>query len=286
MSISNIYLGEDEAINKAYLGDTVVFERGGAPSYDTATQALLDQATGDGYTAASGDTLTALDTFIATLKSTGIWTLLDVVWLPATNGDSDFACYNLKDPTQFNLTKVNSPTHDSGGFTGDGISAFLDTGLNLLNDGVNYTRNSSSAGVYMRSLTAGQSEMGACNATGSNGFIIGRNFGNRDFNSINNGVTNNAAPVNTDAGLFFLNRTNSTSYTSNINGSVFRTYSRASTALENTDVAILARKNSTTPLQFSTGQVSFSFLGGDLSSQATAFYNAIQTYMTSIGKQV
>ena len=158
MSISEVYKGGavDEGVSKIYLGDTLAYERSGGGGYDDATQALLDEATTDGYTAASGSVLTALDTFITTLKSDGVWALLDAIWLPATNGDSDFATYNLKDPDSYQLTKVNSPTFTSlQGFSTDGSSSYLNTNFNPSTNGVNLSLNAASIGVYMRINNAG-----------------------------------------------------------------------------------------------------------------------------------
>ena len=126
---------------------------GSRSSLDPATQALLDQATTDGYTAPTGTYLTALDAYIVYLKAQGIWDLLDVLYLPSSGGDSDFACYNLKDPTQFNLTKVNSPTYTIGeGFTGNGTTSYLDTNWNPSTNGVNYTLNDAGTSIYTRSI--------------------------------------------------------------------------------------------------------------------------------------
>lgn len=287
MSLSNIYLGAVETIDKAYLGNTVVFTRGGG--YDAATQALLDQASTDGYTAASGTALTALDAFIVALKADGIWTLLDALWLPATNGDSDFACYNLKDPTSFNLTKVNSPTFTSlEGFTGNGASAYLDTNFNLSVDGVNYTLNAASIGFYNR-LSSGSSklEMGAkdvsnfesqmtSNWNGSGLKFLGQLNDNNNFTNTTSG---------NETGFHILNRLNNDQTYYN-NGLSITTDTDAPSGVPNETMGILGRLSSSMLSFPSSDQISFAFIGGDLSTKASEFYTAIQDYMIAIGKQV
>ena len=191
IDLDEVYKGGSVANNvtRVYKGGDLIFERGVGPVLDPATQALIDQAAIDGYTAASGAVLTALDTFIKQLKADGIWALLDVIWLPATNGDSDFAIYNLKDPTIFQLTKVNSPTFTSlEGFTGDGATSYLNTLFNLSTDSANYVLNSASIGVYQRLNPAVTAATWGCRDA-SNGTLsfYNRPSGN-NFIEINNSI--------------------------------------------------------------------------------------------------
>lgn len=251
-------------------------------SYDESTQALLDQASTDGYTPASGTSLTALDTFISTLKSEGIWTLLDCLWLPATNGDSDFACYNLKDPTQFNLTKVNSPTFTSlEGFTGDGVSAYLDTNFTPSTDSISASQNSQSFGIYTRSQST----------TGNQGVIASANT---RFNRVNSttqrwtigGASFIESTVTGDSiGLLSSNREDG------VNVNLYKNGVQQDTAINNSSLpnrylTLLALNNQGSIIQFQDAEISFAYHGADLTSKMLVFYTAIQDYMTAIGSEV
>lgn len=292
--------GDSNFATKVNLGGITIYERiVETSSYDTATQALLDQATTDGYTAPSGTTLTALDTFITTLKSTGIWALCDVIYLPATNGDSDFACYNLKNPATFKLTKVNSPTFTSlQGFTGNGSSSYLNTGWNPSTNGVNYTLNSASLGGYARTDNTDGTQrvlIGVTDATGftqftpklsTTAFLWGFqriNNAGVNFKSYN-GITNANGFYNSNrfgSGANDLNLyRNGSSLTVNQNGSI------PSTNVPNNNVYLLASNNNGTAAGFSREQLSFAYFGADLTAQASSFYSAIQTYMTTLGTNV
>ena len=279
-NIVEIYRGANvaENVSRIYRGSTLQFER---QSNDPAVQALLDQAVIDGFTAASGDALDALNDFVIELKAQGIWTLLDVLWLPATNGDSDFACYNLKDPTQFNLTKVNSPAFTSlEGFTGDGVSAYLDTNFSPSNNSIVASQNSQSFGIYTRSQTT------SGNQGGGN---IRINRSSSSFVAYRIGDTTNTSDSMTDAieGLVVTNRPDSSTKEVYKNGVLEDSVSVNSVSHESLELAILALRNGVSSLtQYQDSQVSFTFYGADVSSKSSEFYTAIQTYMTAIGKEV
>lgn len=265
---------------KGSLGNGLFSVAVGGVSLDAATESLLTQATTDGYTPASGATLTALDSFIVYLKAQGVWTLLDAIWLPATNGDSDFACYNLKDPTVFKLAKVSSPTHTSNeGFTGGG-AAQLDTGL-ALTDLTIAGQNDLSYGIYTRNIGSVKfSDIAAIGSTGSfssiervtappfTGLIAYMNGGSRSWTT----------PPQT--GLHVVNRISSSQFNVYTNDSLIGVNS--STSVSFTSDKLFFLKGATA----SNAQISMGYIGGNMTSKMTEFYGAVQTYMTAIGKEV
>lgn len=287
MAVTEIYLGNAVAdnITRAYLGSTLIYTRS---SIDAATQALLDQATLDGYSPAHGTVLTALDTFITSLKTAGIWNLCDVLWLPATNGDSDFACYNLKNPASFKLTKVNSPTFTSlQGFTGNGSTAYLDTGFNPSLHGVNFTQNEAGMGIYIRNLgtVTSHSWMGATRSDNL-GLQTLINRGSSIFNRVNTGaITDN------DSGLFVGfhhgKRVDASNVQAYRNGSLIDTATQGSITPNQAWTILTARiAGGAISTGRTDGQFSFAFGGASLDGLELDLYNAIQTYMTALGTQV
>ena len=103
-----------------------------APSFDPDYQAILDRATSLGYTLPSSQVKIAGNNLVETLKSDGIWSELDVLYVPATDGDSSFATLNWKSPANFQLTLNNSPSFTPRrGFGGDGISSNISTNFNF-----------------------------------------------------------------------------------------------------------------------------------------------------------
>ena len=116
------------------------------PAFDSDYLAILDQASTLGYTAPSAAQQTLQNTLVEDLKTAGVWNKLDLFYVFATDGDSDYATLNWKAPSSFQLTKTNSPTFTTNeGFAQSG-TAYLDSGYDLSTDGTNYTQDD--AGVF------------------------------------------------------------------------------------------------------------------------------------------
>jgi len=121
-----------------------------AAAIDADYQAVLDRASTLGYTAPSSAQQTLQNTLVEDLKTAGVWSKLDVFYVFATDGDSDFATLNWKAPSSYQTTKVNSPTFTTdSGFSGDGSSSYLDTNFTISTDAVNYAQNNASTFVYI-----------------------------------------------------------------------------------------------------------------------------------------
>ena len=119
----------------------------GGGGLDADYQAVLDWSTALGYTAPSAAQQTLQNTLVTDLKTAGVWDKLDVFYVFATDGDSDYATLNWKAPSSFQLTKTNSPTFTTNeGFAQSG-TASLDTGFILDTNGTNYTQDD--AGVFV-----------------------------------------------------------------------------------------------------------------------------------------
>lgn len=113
---------------------------------DADYQAILDRGTALGYTLPSPSQQVLQEALIADLKTAGVWDKLDLFYVFATDGDSDYATLNWKAPSSFQLTKTNSPTFTTNeGFAQSG-TAYLDSGYDLSTDGTNYTQDD--AGVF------------------------------------------------------------------------------------------------------------------------------------------
>lgn len=123
------------------------------PAVDADYQAVLDRSTALGYTAPSAAQQTLQNTLVTDLKTAGVWDKLDVFYVFATDGDSDYATLNWKAPSSFQLTKTNSPTFTTNeGFAQSG-TASLDTGFILDTNGTNFTQDD--AGVFVAFPTLG-----------------------------------------------------------------------------------------------------------------------------------
>lgn len=99
-----------------------------AGGFDADYQAVLDYATTQTYTLPSESQKTLQNQLVVDLKDAGVWSKLDIFYVLATDGDSDFASINWKDPNNFEITEVNSPNFTTNeGFQSNGTSSYLNT---------------------------------------------------------------------------------------------------------------------------------------------------------------
>ena len=218
------------------------------------------------------------------------WTLTDDYGFPAAEN----TVQGLLSLKQLRLgTAVNSPTFTvDRGFTFDGATNYVDTGLIPNSHAVRASRPSNRLGVYNRTLTAG------------NGMDIGGSNGNPRLLQFRSRASTNlavyaAATANVVAAvtqadnrgwmggqrdglvpspcLFFRNGVQYDSQPSVSDGGSLPTFA----------IYLGCANSAGTPASFRPGNLAAWAFGAPLSAaQALAEYNAIQTYMTAIGAQV
>ena len=245
---------------------------------DPALTALLAKAATDGATPASGDALVALNILLTTMRSEGILSKLDLFYVFATNGDEAFARYNIIDPDSYQCTTTGSPTFTSlQGFSGNAATdPRLNTGYAALTDSVQYAKDAASVGCYLRTNGA----EGGYSMYGKGGAIRLR-MGTQARQWLN-GITDLAvAPVASATGWYHMNRADANDIDFRINN-VANVQAQASSDVGTGAITLLSDGGA----NGTTSQMSIAFVGGDLSSEATAFYNAVVAYMNSIGSAV
>jgi len=253
---------------------------------DPAVDALLAQATTDGATPMSGDNIKYSNTLVTSLKSAGIWDKLDALYIFATNGDEQFARYNWIDPSTFKCTEVGAGAltfTSNEGFTGDGTN-YLDPSFTALVSGSNYTQNSASFGVLNRSDIVDNTNFGE----------IGNEAGARNLLWIRKGVyikgkinsftslDSTTLPANVN-GFYQVNRASSTTFKIFKDGSQLGGDLSGTSTGGGSDSILIFKSAPTLP---SRKQLSIAYIGGDLESEASDFYNAVNTYMNSIGSPI
>jgi hypothetical protein len=179
------------------------------------------------------------------------------------------------------ITNVNGVTFTpSQGFTGNGVNNYLDSNFAATINGVKYTLNSASCGVYTRLIkTASLVEFGAATSyAGSDGVLLQSNFGGDIYGGIN-GTYNTLSTINSQ-GLTALSRSDPNRFDIIKNGSV-NSYVASSQPLVSKNFTILAW-NATALNFFSDNQVSITFIGSGVIDQSQ-FYTDIQTLGTTLG---
>ena len=117
-------------------------------SYDAATTAWVSAVTTAGGTV-SATQEGRVNNLITGLKTDGIWSSLDRLWLYAGESSAQQAAIDIR--SLATSTVHGTLTLSAGGYTGDGTSGYIDTGFNPTTAGGNFSASAGSIGVYDRS---------------------------------------------------------------------------------------------------------------------------------------
>jgi hypothetical protein len=220
--------------------------------------------------------------------ATGCGSILDGLYIIATNTTTT-ANLNLCG-TSYGLTAHGSPTFTADhGYTGNGSSAYLDTGFTPSGAGGNTSLDSATIGVYdlsNRAANGGSTEMGSGSGGPTSYTALGV-LGSTNTASVEvNGSTfPNVTGVGTSNGLTAISRTSSSAFSLYKNASSTPVGSPSSTASASMPILpyyILAM--SAGPTNFTSDQLSAAFFGGGVTgAQYLAISNRINAYMTALG---
>lgn len=253
---------------------------GGTQSLDAVTIAWLAQLTTSFGTNPSSAYITALNNFIAGMRTDGELLLLDRFWIFAQEVQG-YARVSIVNPTSTQITEVNTPTWTANqGYTGNGINRYLTPNFNFRNDGVNAVRASISHGVYVRSnVTENKAVAGVTDGT-SQVFLRSRRS---DANAHGSANSNNITVVVAAAsGLLAAQRTTNNAAALFRNGSSIGTTTGADPQLANLGDMVFGFRNSGGVNELSSNQISMRFIGSGAMNM-TDFYNRWTTFATAIG---
>lgn len=241
--------------------------------------ALLNVATSLGYSLPSTDQQAKQISFISALMDAGIWDSLDVLYVFATDGDSDFATLNWKNPSTFKCTKVNSPTFTANeGFNGNGTTSYLDTEWDPATNGVNFTQNENGIFCHVNDSLSGfpYGNEGA-GTTGQN--LIAQVAGNLLYSN-NSGGSGSVANTN-DIALYHNRRVASNEAKVYKNGVLLGTAAVASNGFSSQDMFVCAF-NDNGSILYSSSQISVFAIGTSLTGKELALYTAWNNYFNSL----
>ena len=226
-----------------------------------------------------------VNTLVTTLKADGNWTD-DRLWLLASPVQ-DQALISLVNPSSTAITLVNAPSFTADqGITSDGSTSYMNLNFAASTDGVNYTRNNCGLFLYSRTNNAAGQDMGSNDSVAGGIQVIAKFSDNNNYCRINNTAAITTVAQTNTLGLFSGRRTDANTIFSYENGVQIATNaasgSEALTAYTNYGCCY---NTGAAPFSFTTRQ--YSIMGfGAAHANELAFYNAIQTYMTSLGTQV
>ncbi len=222
-----------------------------------------------------------INSLIVSAKGHGWWDKMDAFYMFAIGTNSTDAKLNWKSTS---YTASGSPTWTAyRGFTGNGSSTYLNTNYNPFANGVNYTLNSASSGIYsLSNISASTVEMGASTGGLANRIEFALRFGASAYIAINDNASSQA--VSDSRGMWIGSRTAANSFFVTRNGTVLFSPNTASTDRANFNIYIGAMNTGGVAAYHSAHQIAAAFISGGLSAtEASVLSNDINTYMTAIG---
>jgi len=261
---------------------------GGGASLSAEAQTVVDRAIALGYTVPSNAKLAVLNTFIATLKTAGIWALLDELKVYKYNDAAlaNFSTLNLINPSVYQSAVVGvNMTYGVNGWLGGTASALSNNFIPSTN-GVNFTLNNASQGCYVyNDALNGAQVMGSVGSAGatSRTYLIVR-FTATSFNiNISSSATLNVGANATSVGLHSSNRVSASTTNYYVDGVVKQSLgSVAAGALSNVASYVCGHNNNGATVANTTQGVSMNYHGSDLTSKMVAFNAAWAAFNAAI----
>jgi hypothetical protein len=249
------------------------------PSFDSDAQSFMTSASITDSTQQA-----AVNYLVTDLKANSLWDKMKAVY-PMVGGSATSHSYNLKNPSQYQITFNGGWTHSSTGALPNGTNAYGNT---FLSPNTSLNLNNAAISYYSRTNGFSSTPMGAGGL--SNDFIIiVPRFSSgalQDYSAINSKGDPKTAASNT-LGFFVISRILNSSFKGFQNGSQYFNANENSSSLTSENIFIGARNMSGTASQFSNLQCAFSTIGDGLTdTEASNLYTIIQNYQTILSRQV
>ena len=273
--IGSVYLGTN-AVQKVYLGANEVWS-----AFDPDAQAFFNRVTTAGGSLSTTEQ-DAVNTLVVQMKSDGIWTKMKAIY-PMVGASSAACAQNLKSSSFTGTFTATGWDFASTGATPNGTSAYMDSNFIPLNDNI---ANSSHMSYYSRTLsgTGIRIDMG-CYQGGANPNQIAIAVNGTLTYCNPNCVNDTQVRFNSNSqGFFLTSRTTSTRVMGQRNST--QTIGTANENRNNTKIFIGA-VNLAGASYFSDRECAFASIGDGLTDdEADDFYTAVQTFNTTLSRQV
>jgi hypothetical protein len=227
----------------------------------------------------------AIDALVVSLKADGLWSKMDAIY-PFVGGSASTHKWNLKDPRDLNaafrLTFTGAGTHSANGYQPAGVG-YADTHFIA---SAHLPANSSHQSYYSRSDNPESAYIMGSYAAESPRQHLGVYGYTFYFGQVDNATSSVNLPGNT-LGLLVGSRYNDSSNSAYRNGSLID--SRAATFTGHNSITnfIGALNYFGTPFQHTNRECAFASIGEGLTDSENAdLYTAVQTFQTTLGRQV
>ena len=232
----------------------------------------------------------AINTLVTGLKTAGIWTKMKAIY-PFVGGTASAHKFNLKDPRDldaaFRLTFSGGWTHSSTGALPNGTTGYADT---FLTPSTSLSQNSTHISYYSRTNTAGSGiDFGVYQTSPqSNLYAYIKYTDGKSYFRVNRnaGAAESSLLITSSSIFFMINRTD-VSYESVFVNNTKTQFGRVSTGLSTNPIPFGVLSNNGTYVSYSNRECAFASIGDGLTdTEATAFYNAVQAYQTTLSRAV
>jgi hypothetical protein len=288
LDITNCKIGSTQ-VNEVRIGSTLVWQ---FASLDPDAAAFLSAAGITDPTISS-----AINTLVVDLKAASIWSKMKAVY-PFVGGTASTHKWNLLNPVDtdaaFRLTFSGGWTHSANGALPNGTNGYANTHI-ISNISFNNT-TFSAVGYYSRSNTATTSSEYDCGSFGSGNpqlqLILRRSTNFRYFASDTpTGCTYRGAgdTSSTDGRGFFIGTQQGTDARLFVNGVnvTSNNYATVGLIINNLKNYIGALNVGGSPLSYGNKECAFWFASTTLTnSEAVAFNTAVNTFQTTLGRNV
>ena len=240
-------------------------------SYEAEATALFARFSSDPGTTRKN----AINTCIASLKSAGVWSKLDALWVFAAH-DSQASLLNWVS-TSHAMGLDGSPTFTAdAGYSCTGGGNFLRTTSNV-DTFTLFAQNSAHLSMWVTNNVVGACAIRYDTVAGSN--IYPRYHGNAAYLRVNDSPETSSIAASTDSSGFWLgNRSSSTAREAYKNGSSIGTYGSVSSVAPPAERMLITGESSTA-IDVACASVGSSLTSGEV----TSFYNAMNTLKAAIG---
>ena len=265
-------------VNRVYIGSTLIWSYS---AFDPDAQLFITNAAITDSTQQS-----AINNLVINLKNYGIWTKMKALY-PFVGGTAAQHKFNLKNPLDtdaaFRLVFNGGWTHSATGALPNGTNAYANS---FLIPSAQLLLNSTSVVYYSRTTSATGNCFGAENAALANR-ILWQCSGGTNYISLYTTPANYFSYNGTTLSMLIANRT-----ASNLSnawaGNVKRaTSTNPSVGLTDTPIYIGCNNANNIPAAYSNAQCAFSSIGDGLTdTEASNYYTAVQTFQTTLGRNV
>jgi hypothetical protein len=225
-----------------------------------------------------------INDYIVGLKTDGVWSLLDLVYLLASH-DSQAAGLNAKTPASNVITVNGTCTFTTdGGYTSNGTTGYLDTNFNPATAGGNWTQNSASLFSWVNATTSdtASTTQATWGNTVAGAYILPLRTSGTFRTMLNGtGAQTFTAVLTTRLGSRAASRQGAAVTDGQVNGAAFGTTNATASQAPTSENANLLRFGAS---YNGNDRVALATLGGGLTgTQMTALHNRSSTFLTAIG---